>query len=130
MFSKNPLFYQYSFNYGKAKLDDKTPDFQNFLSELATTISKKGQVHLFLEASASYVPIKGMSNTELAQSRAKKAKQTIISLLKKHHPKTDVSKVIFIKTEAKVQGPIYKKDHSVNKHIYEKYQYVRVSTLK
>lgn len=88
--------------------------------------NKNGMLNITLFASASQVPTRAYKNNkELAMARAEKAKEQLIEALKAKG--VDESKITFVKVKAIVDGPQYNIDYLVNRALYEKYQFVKIT---
>ena len=100
--------------------------FEEFADNLQKIVELKGEVTIFIEASASTVPSSRYANNKLlSDSRAEKAKQQVIAAAKARG--IDMSKIKFSKPLAHVQGPAYKNDAQKNRTTYELYQYIKLS---
>ena len=118
--------YSNYFVYGSAEFSTTDTNFKNFLQDCKKVIKKKGRVEIYIESSASNVPVKSYSNNEdLAKARAQKAQKTIDAELKKMGFKTDVN-FVFLPSKSMVQGKKYENDKDTARDEYEKYQYIKI----
>ncbi|MFM9421704.1 MAG: hypothetical protein RIR06_165 [Bacteroidota bacterium] len=114
------------FVYGSAEFSTTDTNFKNFLQDCKKVVKKKGKVEIYIESSASNVPVKSYSNNEdLAKARAQKAQKTIEAELKKMGFKTDVN-FVFLPAKSMVQGKKYENDKDTARDEYEKYQYIKI----
>ena len=118
--------YSNYFVYGSAEFSTTDTNFKNFLQDCKKVVKKKGKVEIYIESSASNVPVKSYSNNEdLAKARAQKAQKTIEAELKKMGFKTDVN-FVFLPAKSMVQGKKYENDKDTARDEYEKYQYIKI----
>lgn len=118
--------YSNYFVYGSAEFSTTDTNFKNFLQDCKKVIKKKGRVEIYIESSASNVPVKSYTNNEdLAKARAQKAQKTIDAELKKMGFKTDVN-FVFLPSKSMVQGKKYENDKDTARDEYEKYQYIKI----
>ncbi|MFK7756795.1 MAG: hypothetical protein AB8B53_07675 [Flavobacteriales bacterium] len=118
--------YERYFVYDFSDFNKQEKKFDLFISNLKKVINSKGEATVFIEASASTVPSsKYANNKKLAESRAEKAKQKILTTAAKNGISKD--KIKFSKPLARVQGPEYKNDAVQNRATYELYQYIKIS---
>lgn len=118
--------YSNYFVYGSAEFSTTDTNFKNFLQDCKKVVKKKGKVEIYIESSASNVPVKSYSNNEdLAKARSQKAQKTIETELKKMGFKTDVN-FVFLPTKSMVQGKKYENDKDTARDEYEKYQYIKI----
>ena len=118
--------YSNYFVYGSAEFSTTDTNFKNFLQDCKKVVKKKGKVEIYIESSASNVPVKSYSNNEdLAKARAQKAQKTIEAELKKMGFKTDVN-FVFLPAKSMVQGKMYENDKDTARDEYEKYQYIKI----
>lgn len=121
-------YYDIYFKYNVCEIDVKSDRFSSFINDLKSQIDSKGSIALTLESSASHVPTrKFKTNENLAESRAKEAKEKVINALKAKG--IDESKITF-NQKTLVQGPEYNQDYDTNKAVYQTYQYIRIFTAK
>jgi hypothetical protein len=120
------LNYSLNFGYNVTQIDVASSGFTEFIDKLYAAYQKNGSINVTLKASASTVPTRAFSsNKELAQARAEKAKEQILTALKAKG--ADESKIVFMKIQASVNGPAYNQDYQINRKMYEKYQYIKIS---
>lgn len=118
--------YSNYFVYGSAEFSTTDTNFKNFLQDCKKVIKKKGRAEIYIESSASNVPVKSYTNNEdLAKARAQKAQKTIDAELKKMGFKTDVN-FVFLPSKSMVQGKKYENDKDTARDEYEKYQYIKI----
>ena len=118
--------YSNYFVYGSAEFSTTDTNFKNFLQDCKKVVKKKGKVEIYIESSASNVPVKSYSNNEdLAKARAQKAQKTIEAELKKMGFKADVN-FVFLPAKSMVQGKKYENDKDTARDEYEKYQYIKI----
>ncbi|MFM2194576.1 MAG: hypothetical protein RL092_176 [Bacteroidota bacterium] len=118
--------YSNYFVYGSAEFSTTDTNFKNFLQDCKKVIKKKGKVEIYIESSASNVPVKSYTNNEdLAKARAQKAQKTIDAELKKMGFKADVN-FVFLPSKSMVQGKKYENDKDTARDAYEKYQYIKI----
>ena len=116
--------YREYFIYNAISINTDNVYFTQFIEELTTLLKKNDQLKLTIDASASKVPTyKYSNNSNLASTRGKSAKNSIISALSKKG--IDTKRITFT-LNVGVNGPKYKNDAKSNKVVYEKYQYVFV----
>ena len=121
----NPVSMQEFFGYNKTDVQKKKQDLNKVIAAIVSGVKDNKAVKIAVEASASKVPTRTFgSNKKLAKRRAKKAKDSVLALLKKSGIKA--SQVTFVRPKTLVQGPGYKGDHEENQSEYEKYQYVKI----
>ena len=117
--------YEFYFKYNKHRVDSMQETWTAFI-ERVVEISKKKNVNINIEASASKVPcmIVFKNNNELAAARAtitmNKIKDAVAA------KGGDASKLKFSKRSS-VGGPAWHNDHLEHREQFEKYQYVKVS---
>ncbi len=121
-----PTKYEYYFSYNKNKNDDAAEAWINFIDRLVE-LSKKRNVSVSIVASASKVPtmIIFKDNKELAKSRAQIMQDKINEAVAAKGG--DVSKLKFSK-QSSVNGPGWHNDHVERRLIFEKYQFVKVTS--
>lgn len=117
--------FQYFFGYNKDKFDTKNENLRAFVQGIKEITEKDLPVTIYVTSSASKVPTRGFKDNQgLAVHRLNNGKKVLLDLLKEFD--VDVSKVNIVLKEASVNGPEYKNDASQNKHIYGKYQYIKL----
>lgn len=121
-------YYQRYFVYDLGEWTDKKVEevLAEFIDGVENIIQIKGKAKILVESSASKVPSSRFkSNQELSAFRNKQAREEITKALTDHGfvLGEDFS---FLPARELVSGPDYKYDAQKNKHIYEKYQYIKV----
>ena len=118
--------FKMNFKYNVTETDVNDEPFRQFVDNVVEIINKQGAVTLKIESSASTVPTRAFSsNKELAEARASKGKEQIMTALKDKG--VDVSKVKISAVKASVGGPAYGVDYLQNKEKYEQYQFIRIT---
>lgn len=124
--SVDKLKFTMNFKYNVTEIDVNDSPYQQYITNLVELFNQKGSLNISILASSSMVPTRAYkSNRELSNARAEKAKEQLLEALKAKG--VDQSKVTFVKVRAIVDGPQYSIDYLVNKALYEKYQYVKIS---
>lgn len=124
--SVDKLNFKMNFKYNVTQIDVNDSPYQEYINNLVELYNKNGAINIHLVASSSQVPTRAYrSNKELSNARADKAKEQLTEALKAKG--IDAGKINFIKTKAIVDGPQYNMDYFVNKALYEKFQYIKIS---
>lgn len=124
--SVDKLNFQMNFKYNVTQIDVTDAPFKQYIENLVALASKNGSININLTACASQVPTRAYkTNKELATARAEKAKEQIIQALGEKG--IDASKITFVKMKAYVGGPQYNIDYLINKALYEKYQFIKIT---
>lgn len=122
--SKKASFKKY-FKYNQVQIDTTDQTWLNFISLINEKISeRKGQVNVYIEASASKVPTRTfISNERLARERGEAA----LRLLKSYCESKGIpsSKINLKAFSGLIQGPEYSPLNPPN--IYEEFQYVVIT---
>ncbi len=117
------------FGYNQKTIDVNSKNYNTFIDAISNCISKDPSLEITIESSASTVPTKTFrSNENLAELRAKEAKEKIISSLKNKGMKKTA--IHFAEPKTVVQGPEYKDDFIQNRTTYEQYQYIKVKVKR
>lgn len=121
-----PGKYEYHFGYNHNKIDETEESWTSLIDRIATA-SQKRTVVVNINASASKVPCMRTfkNNQELAASRAQLTADKIKAAVEAKGG--DVKKIKFVK-QSSVNGPAWKNDQDIHRSIFEKYQYVKVSS--
>ena len=120
------LNFQMFFKYNVTEIDVNDGPFKQYIDNLVELATKNGSINLNLSSCASQVPTRAFKNNhELSEARAEKAKEQILIALK--NKGIDASKITFAKIKSFVSGPLYSTDYLINKAMYEKYQYIKIS---
>lgn len=119
--------FQLFFKYNKKEIDINSADFMNFIDALSHCMKNDPSLVVEIESSASTVPTRTFSSNEnLANLRAKNAKEKVLKALQKKGIKE--SQIIFNTPKTLVQGPEYQKDAIENMATYEQYQYIKIKS--
>lgn len=121
-----PIQYEFFFEANEAKIAASDQGFNTFVRQVKEKMEQEGNVILLVEASASKVPLRDTSRTnlDLATERAGIARKLLIETLQTRGVNTDL--ISFEPDIVLVQGPEYKNDLETNREVYKKYQYVKV----
>jgi len=124
--SVDKLNFKMNFKYNVTQIDENDTPFNQYIANLVDLFNQKGTININLVSSASTVPTRAYkSNKELSIARAEKAKEQLIIALKAKG--VDESKINFIKSNSLVDGPKYNSDYLINRDLYEKYQFIKIS---
>jgi len=124
--SVDKLNFKMNFKYNVTQIDVNDSPYMEYINNLVELYNKNGLININILASSSQVPTRAYKNNkELSIARADKAKEQLIEALKAKG--IDESKVTFVKVKAIVDGPQYNIDYLVNRELYEKYQFVKIT---
>ncbi|MBL7883273.1 MAG: PD40 domain-containing protein, partial [Bacteroidia bacterium] len=124
--SVEKLNFKMNFKYNVTQIDENDTPFNQYIANLIDLYNQKGTININLISSASTVPTRAFkSNKELSIARSEKAKEQLIVALKAKG--VDESKIIFIKINSIIDGPKYNSDYLINRDLYEKYQFIKIS---
>jgi tetratricopeptide (TPR) repeat protein len=122
------LNFQMFFKYNVTEIDVNDGPFKQYIENLVALAAKNGSININLSSCASQVPTRAFkTNKELSIARSDKAKEQILNALKDKG--IDDSKITFVKVKSFVSGPVYNIDYLINKALYEKYQYIKISAF-
>ncbi len=120
------LKFTMNFKYNVTQIDVNDSPYQEYITNLVELYNQSGKLNISILASSSTVPTRAYkTNKDLSIARSEKAKEQLLTALKAKG--VDESKITFVKIRSMVDGPQYNIDYLVNKAMYEKYQYVKIT---
>jgi hypothetical protein len=124
--SVDKLNFKMNFKYNVTQIDVNDLPYVQYINNLVELYNKNGAINITIMASSSQVPTRAYKNNkELSVARSEKAKEQLLESLKAKG--VDESKITFVKVKAIVDGPQYNIDYLVNRALYEKYQFVKIT---
>ena len=122
------LNFQMNFKYNVTQIDVNDEPYKKYIDNLLALANKNGAININLSSCSSQVPTRAYkTNKELSIARTEKAKEQLLNALKEKG--IDASKVTFVKVKSFVSGPQYNIDYLINKAMYEKFQYIKISAF-
>jgi hypothetical protein len=114
------------FKYNVYQIDVTDVPFKQYIDNLVELANKNGSININLTSCASQVPTRAYkTNKDLSIARSEKAKEQLLNALKEKG--IDSSKVTFVQVKSFVSGPQYNIDYLLNKAMYEKFQFIKIT---